>query len=147
MLHTLNFEECQFFTRIQKHHRKTLQNFMLQECQLKFLIPGRKYQTLGNDYSATKKVCKRICPSKSKAITKFAIAQLKETVLLFWQTKQEQVLISHALLNHKPNQALAALGATAHNKLSQLVYNESEAFSEQLCERRPKLLRKRPPLS
>jgi hypothetical protein len=96
---------------------KTLQNFMLQECQLKFLILGRKYQTLGNDYSANKikKVCKRICPSKSRAITKFAIAQLKETVLLFWQTKQEQVLILHSLLNHKPNQALAALGATAQH--------------------------------
>ena len=108
------FEECQFF---------------LQECQIKFLVPSRKYQTLGNDYSATKKVCKRMCPSKSRAITKFAIAQLKETVLLFWQTKQEQVLILHSLLNHKPNQALAALGATAHNKLSQLVMNQKHSAS------------------
>ena len=148
MLHTLNFEECQFFTRIQKHHRKTLQNFMLQECQLKLLIPSRKYQTLGNDYSATKKVCKRICPSKSRAITKFAIAQLKETVLLFWQTKQEQVLISDALLNHKPNQALAACRSWGNcSQQAVTTTDELEAFSEQLCERRPKLLRKQPPLS
>jgi len=33
---------------------KTLQNFMLQECQLKFLIPGRKYQTLGMTILPTK---------------------------------------------------------------------------------------------
>ena len=130
------FEECQFF---------------LQECQIKFFIPSRisrKYQTLGNDYSASNilKSCTRICPSKSRAITKLAIAQLKETVLLFWQTKQEQVLILHSLLNHKPNQALAALGATAHNKLSQLVMNQKHSASS-FCERRPKLLRKRPPLS
>ena len=71
--------------------------------------------TLGNDYSASNilKSCTRVCPSKSRAITKLAIAQLKGTVLLFWQTKQKQVLILHSLLNHKPNQALAALGATA----------------------------------
>ena len=87
--------------------------------------------TLGNDYSASNilKSCTRICPSKSRAITKLAIAQLKETVLLFWQTKQEQVLISHSLLNHKPNQALAALGATAHNKLSQLAMNQKHSAS------------------
>jgi hypothetical protein len=27
VLHTLNFEECQFFTRIQKHHRKNITKF------------------------------------------------------------------------------------------------------------------------
>ena len=88
-----------------------------------FLIAMLVYQRV------KKKVGKRICPSKSRAITKFATAQLKETVLLFWQTKQEQVLILHSLLNHKPNQALAALGATAHNKLSQLVMNQKHSAS------------------
>lgn len=131
VLHTLNFEECQFFHPDPKTPSQNITKFHAQECQIKFLIPSRKYQTLGNDYSANKikKVCKRICPSKSRAITKFAIAQLKETVLLFWQTKQEQVLILHSLLNQKPNQALAALGATAHNKLSQLVMNQKHSAS------------------
>lgn len=132
VLHTLNFEECQFFhpdpkTPSQKHYkiscsRNANLNFLFSVESIKHLV----MTILPTKY---KKVCKRICPSKSRAITKFAIAQLKETVLLFWQTKQEQVLILHSLLNHKPNQALAALGATAHNKLSQLVMNQKHSAS------------------
>lgn len=43
------------------------------------------------------------------------------------------------MLNHKRNQELAALEATANC--------ESQAFSEQLCKRQPKLLLKKVPLS
>ena len=135
VLHTLNFEECQFFSpgsknTIAKHYKFSCprnSNFFFLVEKFNLLIS----LTLGNDYSASNilKSCTRICPSKSRAITKLAIAQLKETVLLFWQTKQEQVLIVHSLLNHKPNQALAALGATAHNKLSQLVMNQKHSAS------------------
>ena len=100
-----------------------------RNAKLNFLFPVESIKHLVMTILPPKKVCKRICPSKSRAITKFAIAQLKETVLLFWQTKQEQVLILHSLLNHKPKQALAALGATAHNKLSQLVMNQKHSAS------------------
>ena len=116
-----------------------------RNANLNFLFPVESIKHLVMTILPPKKVCKRICPSKSRAITKFAIAQLKETVLLCWQTKQEQVLILHSLLNHKPNQALAAWGNCSQQAVT--TSHESEAFSEQLCERRPKLLRKRPPLS
>jgi len=103
---------------IAKHYkfscpRNSNLNFLFLVGSINLLIS----LTLGNDYSASNilKSCTRICPSKSRAKTKLAIAQLKETVLLFWLTKQEQVLILHSLLNHKPNQALAALGATAQH--------------------------------
>ena len=146
MLHTLNFEECQFFTRIQKHHRRTLQNFMLQECQLKFLIPSRKCQTLGNDYSATKKSLQAHLPQQEQSNNEICYRPAERNcfTVLANSARTSSYLACLAQPQTKPG-ACRSWGNCSQQAVT--TSNESEAFSEQLCERRPKLLRKRPPLS
>ena len=66
------FEECQFF---------------LQECQIKFLIPSRKYQTLGNDYSATQKSLQARVPQQEQSNNEIGYRPAERNCFLLSSTK------------------------------------------------------------
>ena len=68
-------EECQFF---------------LQECQIKFLIPSRisrKYQTLGNDYSATQKSLQARVPQQEQSNNEIGYRPAERNCFLLSSTK------------------------------------------------------------